>query len=536
MTRLLIPLVLLTSLASAAQQIPPQTGSIAGTVLDSATDQPLANARVSLFPVSRTVMTDSRGYFLIENVEPGQRRILAAATGYSAAYLTLTVTAGQRVGNTSVRMSRRGAISGRVLAPTGRPAVGASVSLLLYTFDAGHSRERARAGQANTTLHTQIFSGGSADDQGNFRIFNVDPGEYYVRIAPPQDETGNIVPALGVVLYPGVTDSSKATPIRVDAGADLQLPTVTLAPSSLGWIRVHVLDMTGEPRSPLRTEAVSVYDVSSGDLMDVARASNNLAVRPDLPGTYLVCGRISDAVTQVNNCARVVYDGSDMNLEIRIGKPDGHLSGRVLLEGTDGSSPNPFRGLRISGRIENHPDQFTVESNADGTFSPRTPGTIYSGRGKLTSFFIDRPGDYYLESARQGNRDVLREGLLIPSNAESPIEILVSAAGGILSGRVTTATGTLLPHTAVVLVPEGDLAARSDRGSTFRTAEADQNGIYEFRALVPGEYRAYAVKTLEGFAYWDNAFLSRFEENVKSIRIEKGRRVAADLKAIEWSN
>lgn len=523
--RFTIPLLLLTSLVHGAQQTTLQTGSIEGTVVDAITQQPLANVSVSLFPVSKMTTTDSKGSFVIESVEAGQRRILAQATGYSSAYLTLTITAGERAGSTSFRMSRRSAISGRVLDSRGQPAVGASVSLLLYTFDAGSDSQRAKAGQANTTFHSQYFAGGLVDDQGNFRIFNVDPGEYYVRVAPPPGG------ALGVVLYPGVTDRSNATPVRVEAGADLQLPTVTLGPSTLSWITVRIVDVTGEPRSRV-TQSVSLHEPSSGYLIDVAHSSNNMAVRPDFPGTYLICAHMG-AGMEFNNCVHLDYNGSAMNLEIRVGKPEGHFSGRVLIKSSDGTSPKPFRGLYVTGRMENQPDWFNFSSQTDGGLI-LTSILPYAGRGQITGLsFLSTPGDYYVESAKQGNRDVLIEGLLIPPNAESPVEIVVSAAGGILSGKVTTANGESLPHAVVVLVPQGELVARSDRGSTYRTGEADQNGVYEIRALVPGPYRVYAASRLEGLYYWDPTFMQRFEESGKNVRVEKGGKIAADLKVIE---
>jgi hypothetical protein len=168
----------------------------------------------------------------------------------------------------------------------------------------------------------------------------------------------------------------------------------------------------------------------------------------------------------------------------------------------------------------------------DGTLNAINP-VLNAGRGKLTSvadpFF---PLDYYVASVRQGDRDVLLDGLYFPPNADSPLEIVVSAAGGMLRGKVMDANGKPAPSADVALVPQGLLGARSDRGSTYRTAKTDQNGVYEIRGLIPGQYRAHAVLNLDGFAFWDSAFTKPFDNLSKRVQIEKNSRISADLTLI----
>jgi hypothetical protein len=546
MMRHLVLLLLLTSIAFAAQQAPPQTSSVSGAVVDAHTHQPIANVRVALFP-NRGVETntDSRGVFTLQGLEAGRQTVSASAPGYEGIRRILTVTSGARVENVNYRLSPRGAVSGRVLNPRGLPAVGASVTLVEYRFDVGSSSAKARPGQANTTVAITTFAGGSVDDQGNFRIYNVSPGEYLVRFTPSTET----ITTLGTVLYPGVTDLSKATALRVGPGQETRLTTVVLNPSPLGLIRARIVDVTGETRVPgPRGEVfLTAYDSSNKYQVNepfAADRGRGVEIRPDWQGKHLVCGsfavigqggfELSETTAQRTGCVPVDYTGREIEVEIRVGKPDGRISGRVLLESQSDPSLKPFPGLRISGQTDNPSvNSIGLRSNTDGTLSSRTGTGWLAGLGQLTSFPIDIPGDYYVESVRQGDRDVLREGLLIPSNMEMPMEILVSTAGGILSGKLAAADGKAAPHTSVVLVPRGNITTRSDKGSVYRSVEADQNGVYEFRALVPGEYHAYALSTLNDFAYWDPTFLKGYEAKGKAVRVNKGGKVAADLTVIE---
>jgi protocatechuate 3,4-dioxygenase beta subunit len=537
MTRFFALLVLLMSLAAAAQQAPPQTGSVSGTLIDAATQQALPNARVALLP-NRGIETnaDGRGLFVLEGVDTGRQILIASSTGYSTLRKTLSVAAGQRVENVVFRLSRRGVITGRVLDPNGRPAVGARFTLLRFAFTNGNTSEAAKLGQANTTLGEFTFGGrdGAVDDQGNFRMTDVEPGAYYGRIIPPDDRS-----SLGAVLYPGVNDLSKAIPVHLNPGEELRLNTVTLAPSPLGLIRARLVDLTGETRPPFPGIGLSLHDVANRYVLrtDSPDAAETLTIRPDWHGRYRVCGGFavtrsglaseSTPTEQRWNCVLVDYTGADISVDIRVGKAHGRISGRALLESAAGAPLAPFRGLQVSGETEN-PDANPLRfgSDADGTLSSSLGTSWHEGRGYITSFlFLPVTGDYYVESVRQAARDVLKEGLVI-SSAVSPMEIVVSAAGGIVGGRVLGADGKAVPHATVVLVPQGAVASRPDRSSIYRTTEADQNGGYEFRALVPGEYQAYAAITTRGddLPYWDAPSMKRYEANSRAIRIEKGRK------------
>jgi hypothetical protein len=241
-----------------------------------------------------------------------------------------------------------------------------------------------------------------------------------------------------------------------------------------------------------------------------------------------------DLVTPLANrsgCATVDYDGNEMNVGIRIGKSDARLTALVRVEDASGTSPQRFE-LSLSGWTEHQAIDFYYRLKSDGTLNAINP-VLNAGRGKLTSVADSSfPPDYYVASVRQGDRDVLLNGLYFPPNTDSPLEIVVSAAGAMLRGKVMDSNGKPTPFADVVLVPQGLLAARSDRANTYRTAKTDQNGIYEIRGLIPGQYRAHAVLSLDGFAFWDPAFTKSFDGISKRVQIEKNSRISADLTLI----
>jgi hypothetical protein len=132
-------MVLVVSLLSATlvagQAAPASTARIAGRVLVEGVNTPLADARVILIPMRRTsapmgpppeTSTDQDGRYAFPNLAPGNYRIEAqhagfAQSGDSTTLRTINVAAGQALDDVDIWLPRGGAISGRILDPSGTP-------------------------------------------------------------------------------------------------------------------------------------------------------------------------------------------------------------------------------------------------------------------------------------------------------------------------------------------------------------------------------------------------------------------------------
>lgn len=78
-------------LAAEAQE----RGTVTGTVIDAATQQPLVGAQVSIVGTQIGTLTNQQGRFLIPNVPAGQREARVILIGYASATQPVTVVAGQ---------------------------------------------------------------------------------------------------------------------------------------------------------------------------------------------------------------------------------------------------------------------------------------------------------------------------------------------------------------------------------------------------------------------------------------------------------
>src|SRR5204863_4707527 len=97
-------------------------------------------------------------------------------------------------------------IAGRITDPQGNPLAGVAVSAAALQYDAGR----------------RAFSAGSlpktTDDRGEYRVYWLPPGEYYVRAEYP-DASGNLARRS---YYPGTLDSTTAQPLTIRGGETLE--------------------------------------------------------------------------------------------------------------------------------------------------------------------------------------------------------------------------------------------------------------------------------------------------------------------------
>ena len=131
-----LPLVsLLLALTLAAGQPPPSTGAsaqITGRVLDDLSSEPLANARVFLYPVpfpagSRPplAITNESGEYVFKGLEPGAYHLGVNRPGFFPAFpvtaTRVSLVDGDRRDGVDLLMSRGGVLAGTVLDESGKP-------------------------------------------------------------------------------------------------------------------------------------------------------------------------------------------------------------------------------------------------------------------------------------------------------------------------------------------------------------------------------------------------------------------------------
>jgi hypothetical protein len=394
-------------------------------------------------------------------------------------------------------------VSGRVVDSSGKPVVGAVVQTFQYSR---HSQESLGAPSDHAELALQAKQ--QTNDRGEFRVINVDPGKYFLRVAPT--EQGELS-RLG---------ASKMKEIEVSSGEEVRLPDTVLTPATMQPIRLIVTDATGEQR------AGAPFVTLLGSFATTGLVDATPAVRPDEPGKYRVCVLLNvrdgggPSVRARSGCAEVDYIGASMTVPLTVTKATARLTGRVVLEQPDGSAV-PFAGVNVGGLSIGMPGSNTGgTSGSNGLFT--SPNAIQDGPFQVR--FLAVPDGYYVSGIRQGPRDVLTSDVIV-AGEDTNLDVRVVKGAGILRGKVSAPA-------VIALVPTGALDTRSDKMSTHRSTRTNPDGTFEIRGLIPGSYRAYAFETLEYGAYMDTSFFKPFEEQGALVEIPRDASLSIELKLV----
>jgi protocatechuate 3,4-dioxygenase beta subunit len=354
-------------------------GTVTGVVVDAATGEPIAGARVAVggedVVVYMTtgpdpgilgtivVTTNEQGEFRIDGVAPGKHSVTAVARGHvSASIGDIEVAAGAETGGLRISLGRGGTVTGTVYGVDGKPRPGRAVVIqpVYEDFDL--------SGDVGLRVKT--------DERGVYRAEGIPPGRYRVKL-PSGDDGAEIGIAFSAALLKGGEEKPKSPlgPNMVDL-VEGQVATVDLRMVGRATIRVAVQTRDGEPLSEMiRLKRVEEKRGGKRRIevprMEFPNEKGELEVNGLEPGKWKISSADVDEVVDVASGATV---------EVTLVLEPSRVEGTVV-----DSSGRPVEGAEVSGskivRDKSRPfaggtvDGVTTDQRGRFTF-PR----VFSGR------------------------------------------------------------------------------------------------------------------------------------------------------------
>lgn len=488
--------------ASSAQNGPPRAAS---------SD---ANGRFELagLPAGQWTVTASKGGFVSQQY--GQRRSLESVA-------PIDLGDGQRF-TANFALSRGGVITGRISDEYGDPVTGARVEVLRLQTAQGR-RRLVPAGTANQT-----------DDTGAFRVYGLDPGEYYVgarfqvAFQPGDRPPANFAP----VYYPGTGNLADALRIKVEASAEQSGINFAVIPVRVVTISGTVTDTAGSPaQAVIALQSTSAID---GPLNVRAQSRSSpdgsFSINDVAPGEYTlevntVQGRGGATAPEVASIPLVVGSDDVTGLAIVTSK-GGAIRGSVATDG--GTRPTTTNlqvsaqpiggGLRGTGLV--------AQVGSSGTFELAGLAGSYALR-------VDRvPDGWAVKSITLNGREMADVAFDVRGTDQIAARIVLTDRINELTGTVR-AGGQASANASVVVFPE-DPAFWPFPSRRVRTTRVDKDGVFRLRALPPGQrYLAIAVDYLEQGEFQDPEFLQRMKPRGVAITLGDGETKNIELPLIE---
>jgi protocatechuate 3,4-dioxygenase beta subunit len=526
--------LILTSAILMAQG-PPAAGTVVeGFVRNQNTGQSIGDVRVTLTPESggsaKNAVTDADGRFILRDVVPGRYAVTAVKTLFfrpprNAGTTALTVASGQQYKDVTILLLPTAVIAGRILDESRQAIRSVRVDALRTGF---------RDGQVTWTPAAQATS----DDRGEYRLFNLPPGNYYIRAT----RAAGAAPA-GQTYYPGVIEPRDAIPISLQAGmeigaVDLQLRMIASysVQLTLGGIAPNSTVTFNLQRrtSPIADLQIPRFEALPGNTYRLPGLN---------PGAYdiIVQAASAPAINQtrmIAASARVPVNITNDNVDLGTIAlaPSVPVVGKLVPAETLATGLEANRlvlTLRpldppatLASSIRGAPDATGFSGiRADGTLQfPSVPP------GRYQVVLTGLPPDTYLVGAREMGRDVLDSGYTVTGN-QGPLELIIGGSGSMASveGIVVSPRGDAVPFGTVALVPA---AERRGNSAAFRSVIADQFGQFSMRALLPGDYNVFAWEEVENGAWQNAAFLKTVENRGQALRLQRGGQSAVNVRVI----
>jgi carboxypeptidase family protein len=509
---------------------PPEMCTLEGRVVGALKGEPVRKATLILSrePQGQRYSTESNsgGLFAMQDIEPGKYRLMVVKSGYAPTQygarnprhpgITLSLDPGQRVHDLILRLTPQAVITGRVLDEDGDPLPQISIQLFQYGYLRGKRRQHS-LGYAMT------------NDLGEYRLFDLPPGRYRLCAYPENEMEGQERSARGrsyvATYYPGTADPSDATFLDLRPGTQLRGIDIPLMKGRTARLRGRVI----LPAKTAAAPQINVMLVTNDRSRFSSPAAPNLdsegifEFRGVAPGGYsLVAEWSQDGKSYSARQAIDVRESDLENLVLEL-SPVPELDGHVHVEGRP---PQRLADLQIW--LEAEGDVYTRWASGpvhkDGSF---TINNVVAGQYELRVQGLSE--DFYVKSARLGDKDILDSGIDASRGAAGSLEISISSLGGQIEGIVLNSEEQPVTGAAVVLVPD---TSRRRQSRLYKEVTTDQYGRFHILSIAAGDYKLFAWDDVETGAYEDPEFLKSFEELGESLTIREGSRESKQLKLI----
>jgi hypothetical protein len=552
----------------------PKTGTaiLRGRVLASDTGAPIRRAQVRIMSPdigAKTALTDAQGRFEFKELPASRFNMSVTKSGFVAMQYgqnrpfepgrPIELADAQVMEKADISLPRGSVLAGRVVDEFGEPVADANVSAMRMQFTNGR-RRLMQSGRNATT-----------NDLGQFRIYGLPPGDYYVSATlrsfdmmmdfmGPGGPTGSTQSAgYAPTYYPGSASPAEAQRVSVAVGQELASVDLALQPVRLAKVSGTAVGADGKPMSG----AMVMLIPSMGEAMvfgpgGTSRTNKDgqFTISGVTPGEYTLQLRSSGAMmTEVAGAAAMVFavntngpgapppgpqaepefasvpvsvSGDDINNLVIVSTHGAKGVGRITFEG--GVKPEGITSIRVTAPPA---DQEGGPVIGLGGSAVKDNGSFdVSG---LTGTRLFRaaalPKGWFFKSVRVEGRDVTDSGIEFkPGEDVSGIEIELTNKTTNLSGSVTDDKGEAVKDYTVVVFADDPQKWVLPMNRWISSARPDQDGRFKVGNLPAGGYYAVAVDYAPSGEWNDPDWLERAQTKASHFTLDEGGTKSLELK------
>jgi protocatechuate 3,4-dioxygenase beta subunit len=549
------------------------TGRLRGRVVATDTGSAIRRAQVRISGPdigTKTALTDVQGRYEFRDLPAGRFNVSVSKSGFVTMQYgqnrpfepgrPIELAEAQAMDKADVSLPRGSVLAGHIVDEFGEAVADAEVVAMRMQFQNGKRRLVPSGRNAQT------------NDLGQFRIYGLPPGEYYVSAslrninAMVFDMLGGAGGPVGSnqsagyasTYYPGTPNPAEAQRVALSVGQELASVDIQLQPVRLAKITGTAVGSDGKPMGG----AMVMLMPSMRDAMQFlpggtsrTNADGQFTLSGVTPGEYSLqvqsmgalmtaAGNAMTLAFSVNDrasgapqtppqerefaMATVTVAGEDISGMVVVATRGAKASGTIAFEG--GVKPEGVGGIRVTA----------PSVDADGSPMPGLGAAIVKDTG---TFDVDGligarvfraanlPKGWVLKSVTLNGEDVTDKGIEFkPGQDVSGIEIELTSRSTSINGSVTDDRGNAVKDYTVVIFAEDEAKWALPMNRWMSSARPDQDGRFKFSNLPPGPYYAIAVDYVAAGEWQDPEWLSRASKKATRITLDDGGAKNLDLK------
>jgi hypothetical protein len=560
------------------RQLKTGTARLRGRITAVETGGPVRRAQVRISGPdigSKTAVTDAEGRFEFRDLPTGRFNVSATKSGFVTVQYgqlrpfesgkAIDLMDGQLMDKADIAMPRGAVISGRVIDEFGDPIADAIVNAMRSAWSEGRRRLQPTGRTAMT------------NDLGQFRIYGLSPGDYYVSATFRGGEMAGMEMAMAMAAtmgggavggptgsspnsgyaptyYPGTPNGAEAQKITIAAGQEAQNTDFALLPVKLVKVAGTVISSEGKPVEGSMISAVPRSGESPGMMMMMSAAgrtdkNGNFTIASVAPGDYTLQSRSLTFMTSgggdnVTFSARIgggpdgssaetgslpiTVSGEDLTGVVIVTSKGASASGHLTFEG--GTTPTTVTSVRVAATpVEN--DGPAIGFGGGGAVKADATFELQGLAGTRIIRPIGVPPGWALKEVRANGADITDTGMEFKAGESvSGIEIVLTASLTEVKGMVTAAGSEPVKDYTLVVFSDDPQRWTLPNSRYVAGARPDQEGRYQVRSLPPGGYYAIAVEYLAQGEWNDPEVLERLKANATKFSLRGGETKVLDLK------
>jgi hypothetical protein len=505
--------------------------TLQGTVVNSQTGEAIRGALVQIYLNGQnSMLTGPDGKFQFDGLPAGQTSINVRKPGFfseddfpSGAPRRGMATTGPNSTPLVLKLVPEGVIFGRIIDEGGEPIEGIQIGLLTQALQNGRKVWEQRAG-------------GASDEDGNFRISELLPDNYYLSAGPGRtpvtlpaklSQPGAGAQGFPLVYYPGVSELPAAGPIAITPGKKAEVdftmspqPFYRVSGTVSGYAPGQSVNLQVRNAAGLPLPYNSRFDSAAGTfriLWVPAGSYTLLADAPDGNGHSLSATVPLIVSADLSGVHVILLPAAAIPVEAHV------ISART---GTE----------RFWEQENFFPASVQLISRNTGLFEMRYSSQLIRGQGAASlelqnispgtySVEIYPNGPLYVQSANSGTINLLDSDLSIaPGSSPQPIEITLRDDVATLSGTVSLSNQ---PVSAMIM-------AFSEHASTPpRIQPTDQTGAFQIPMLPPGNYKILAVDSPERLEYANSEAMKKYLSKAREVTLSADQSARIDLELVK---